>query len=214
MRLGGSDCVAVTFTSSDPDQRADLGHPDLAVADLAGAGGLDHRVDNLERIGLGHEDLDLDLGNQVDGVLRAAVDLGVAPLAAEALDLTHGEPLDAEHLQRRLHVIQLKGLMTAVINFMRAYREAMDYLFDPRNREICEALLIANDPGMTPALAKKTYDIFVHPKSGLFRDLALDMEGVATALDLRSKYGVPQKTLTDPMKYVDLNWHQKAFGGK
>jgi ABC-type nitrate/sulfonate/bicarbonate transport system substrate-binding protein len=102
----------------------------------------------------------------------------------------------------------------AVIGFMRAYREAMDYLFDPRNREVCEALLIANDPGMTPALAKKTYDIFVDPKSGLFRNLALDMEGVKTVLDLRSKYGTPQKTLTDPMKYVDLSLYQKAFGSK
>lgn len=101
---------------------------------------------------------------------------------------------------------------TAVTGFMRAYREAMDYLFDPRNREICEALLIANDPGMTPALAKKTYDIFVNPKSGLFRDLALDMEGVKTVLELRSKYGVPQKSLTDASKYVDLSLHQKAFG--
>jgi hypothetical protein len=99
-----------------------------------------------------------------------------------------------------------------VISFMRAYREAMEYLFDPRNREICEALLIANDPGMTPALAKKTYDIFVNPKNGLFRNLALDMEGVKTVLDLRSKYGVPQKTLTDASKYVDLSMHQKAFG--
>ena len=101
---------------------------------------------------------------------------------------------------------------TAVTGFMHAYREAMDYLFDPRNREICEALLIANDPGMTPALAKKTYDIFVNPKSGLFRDLALDMEGVKTVLELRSKYGVPQKSLTDASKYVDLSLHQKAFG--
>jgi ABC-type nitrate/sulfonate/bicarbonate transport system substrate-binding protein len=101
-----------------------------------------------------------------------------------------------------------------VLNFMRAYREAMNYLFDPRNREICEALLIANDAGMTPALAKKTYEIFVNPKSGLFRNLALDMEGVKTVLELRSKYGQPQKSLTDTSKYVDLTLHQKAFGTK
>ncbi len=102
----------------------------------------------------------------------------------------------------------------AVIGFMRAYRDAMDYLFDPRNREMCEALLIANAPEMTPALATKTCDIFVDPQSGLFRDLALDVEGVKTVIELRSKYGTPQKTLTDPMKYVDLSLHQKAFGSK
>lgn len=101
---------------------------------------------------------------------------------------------------------------TAVIGFMQAYREAMDFLFDPRNREICEALLIANDAGMTPALAKKTYDVFVNPKSGLFRNLALDMDGVKTVLELRTKYGEPKKSLTDPSKYVDLTLYQKAFG--
>ena len=100
----------------------------------------------------------------------------------------------------------------AVIGFMRAYRDAMEWLFDPRNREIAEALLIANDPGMTPALARKTYDIFVDAKSGLFRNLALDIEGIKTVLALRSKYGTPQKNFTDPMKYVDLDYYQKAFG--
>ena len=108
----------------------------------------------------------------------------------------------------------LKQNEAAVVGFMRAYRDAMEYLFDSRNREICEALLIANDPGMTPALAKKTYEVFVNPKNGLFRNLALDIEGVKTVLDLRSKYGVPQKTLTDSSKYVDLTLHQKAFGAK
>ena len=106
----------------------------------------------------------------------------------------------------------LKENEAAVMGFMRAYRDAMDYLFDPRNREICEAILIANDPGMTPALAKKSYDVFVDPKLGLFRNLAIDMEGVKTVLELRSKYGMPQKTLTDPLKYVDLSYYQKAFG--
>ncbi|MBI2292999.1 MAG: hypothetical protein HYU73_22290 [Betaproteobacteria bacterium] len=106
----------------------------------------------------------------------------------------------------------IKQNEAAVIGFMRAYREAVDYLFEPRNRAACEALLVANAPDMTPALAKKTCDIFVDPKGGLFRNLALDMEGVKTVLELRSKYGTPRKTLADPMKYVDLSLYQKAFG--
>ncbi len=108
----------------------------------------------------------------------------------------------------------LKQNEAAVIGFMHAYRDAMEFLFDPRNREVCEALLIANDPNTTPALAKKTYDIFTDAKGGLYRNLALDIEGIKTVLELRSKYGTPQKTLTDPMKYVDLSFYQKAFGGK
>ena len=39
-------------------------------------------------------------------------------------------------------------------------------------------------------------------------------EGVKTVLDLRSKYATPQKTLTDPSKYVDLTYYQKAFAIK
>ncbi len=42
------------------------------------------------------EDLDADLGHEVDGVLGAPVDLGVAPLAAESLDLGHGHTLHTE----------------------------------------------------------------------------------------------------------------------
>jgi ABC-type nitrate/sulfonate/bicarbonate transport system substrate-binding protein len=108
----------------------------------------------------------------------------------------------------------VKSNETAVLGFMRAYRDAMEYLFDPRNREVCEALLIANDPNMTPALAKKTYDIFVDAKSGLFRNLMIDIEGIRTVLALRGKYGTPQKIFTDPMKYVDLQYYEKAFGTK
>jgi ABC-type nitrate/sulfonate/bicarbonate transport system substrate-binding protein len=100
----------------------------------------------------------------------------------------------------------------AVIGLMRAYRDAMEFLFDPRNREIVEALLIANDVNTTPALARKTYDIFTDPKGGLVRNLAIDIEGVRTLLVLRSKYATPQMNLSDPLKYVDFSFAKKAFG--
>jgi ABC-type nitrate/sulfonate/bicarbonate transport system substrate-binding protein len=99
----------------------------------------------------------------------------------------------------------------AVIGFMRAYRDAMEFLFDPRNRQVVEALLIANDANTTPALAKTTYEIFTQPKGGLFRGLALDIKGIRTVLALRSKYATPQMNLADPMKYVDATLFQKAF---
>ena len=40
---------------------------------------------------------------------------------------------------------------------------------------------------------------------------ALDVDGIRTVLQLRSKFGIPQKTLNDPMKYVDLSYYEKAF---
>jgi hypothetical protein len=99
-----------------------------------------------------------------------------------------------------------------LLGFMRGYRAGVDWIYDRANREIVEALLVANVRDMTPALARKSYDLLVADKGGVTRDVALDIEGIRTVLQLRSKYGSPQKTLTDPMKYVDLSYYDKAFG--
>jgi ABC-type nitrate/sulfonate/bicarbonate transport system substrate-binding protein len=99
----------------------------------------------------------------------------------------------------------------AALGFMRAMREAMDWIFDPKNREVCEAILLANDRDMTPELAKKTYALFVDPKTGLYRDLRVDAEGLKVVLALRAKYGEPRRELGDPAKYVDLELYRKAF---
>ena len=64
---------------------------------------------------------------------------------------------------------------------------------------------------MTPALAKQSYDLLTADRGGLSRDLALDPDGVRTVLQLRGKYGIPQKTLSDPTKYIDLSNYDKAF---
>jgi ABC-type nitrate/sulfonate/bicarbonate transport system substrate-binding protein len=105
----------------------------------------------------------------------------------------------------------IKDNEAAVIGFMRAMREAMDWIYDPQNREVAEAILVANDRDMTPALAKKTYDMFVDKKGGMYRDVKVDMEGLKVVLALRTKYGQPKKELTDPTKYVDLELYRKAF---
>jgi ABC-type nitrate/sulfonate/bicarbonate transport system substrate-binding protein len=99
----------------------------------------------------------------------------------------------------------------AALGFMRAMREAMDWIFDPKNREVCEAILLANDRDMTPELAKRTYALFVDPKAGLYRDLRVDPEGLKVVLGLRAKYGEPRRELGDPAKYVDAELYRKAF---
>jgi ABC-type nitrate/sulfonate/bicarbonate transport system substrate-binding protein len=99
-----------------------------------------------------------------------------------------------------------------LVGFIRAYRAATDWLYDRANREIVEAILVANVRDMTPALAKQSYDLLLADKGGLSRDLAPDLAGMRTVLRLRSKFGSPRKTLTDPLKYVDLSYHEKALG--
>jgi ABC-type nitrate/sulfonate/bicarbonate transport system substrate-binding protein len=101
---------------------------------------------------------------------------------------------------------------SAMLGFLRAYRAGTDWLYDRANREIVEALLVANIRDMTPALAKRSYDLLLADKGGMTRDVALDIDGIRTVLQLRSKYGQPAKKLDDPMKYVDLSYYEKAFG--
>ncbi len=100
----------------------------------------------------------------------------------------------------------------ALIGYMRGYRQAIDWLYDPGNRAVAEALLVANIRDMTPALARESCDLLLAPEGGLFRDLALDLDGIRTVLTLRSKFGQPQKRLTDPNRYIDPGLHAKAFG--
>src|SRR5437660_5480023 len=102
----------------------------------------------------------------------------------------------------------------ALVGFIRAYAQATDWLYDRANRDVAEALLVANIRDMTPALAKQAYDILLADKGGLYRNLAPDAAGIRTVLALRSKYGTPQKTLTDPSKYVDLSYYEKASAKK
>jgi len=98
-----------------------------------------------------------------------------------------------------------------LVGFLKGYKAATDWLYDRGNRDVAEALLVANIRDMTPALAKQSYELLLADKGGLARDLAPDPAAIRTVLELRSKFGQPQKALAEPMKYVDLTYYDKAF---
>ncbi len=97
-----------------------------------------------------------------------------------------------------------------VIGFIRAYKQAIAWLYQPANREVAAAILVAHLPAMTFPLARQTLAIFLAPKGGFYRDSAPDMPGIARVLALRTKYGTPHKLLDNPMKYVDLSYLNAA----
>jgi ABC-type nitrate/sulfonate/bicarbonate transport system substrate-binding protein len=99
-----------------------------------------------------------------------------------------------------------------LIGFLRAYRAGVDWLYDRTQRDLVEAMLVANIRDMTPALAKQSYDLLLADEGGIRRDVALDPDGIRTVLRLRSKYGMPRKLLTDPAPYIDLSYYDRAFG--
>jgi ABC-type nitrate/sulfonate/bicarbonate transport system substrate-binding protein len=99
----------------------------------------------------------------------------------------------------------------AMVGFIRAYRAGLDWIADPKNRAVAEAMLVANIRDMTPALAKRSYDALFAAKRGLIRDMSLDPARIKTVLELRGKYRDTRKTFGDPAKYVDLSYRDKAF---
>jgi ABC-type nitrate/sulfonate/bicarbonate transport system substrate-binding protein len=99
----------------------------------------------------------------------------------------------------------------ALIGFLRGYHAGLQWSFDPANREIAQAILVANLKDMSPALARKSLEVLLAPKGGLFKDMALDPARLKTVLALRSKYAKPKKDLTDPGKYVDASYLAKAL---
>src|SRR5579862_475158 len=84
-------------------------HEDLSVADLAGLRGfldrLDRAVDKLVR----HGGLDLHLREKIDDIFGAAIELGVALLPPESLDLGNRDALHADRRQRFTHFVELEG---------------------------------------------------------------------------------------------------------
>ncbi|ARQ00846.1 ABC transporter substrate-binding protein [Pseudorhodoplanes sinuspersici] len=97
-----------------------------------------------------------------------------------------------------------------LIGYIRAYTAALDWLYDPANKAEAIAILRKNAPNLSETLAARSYDVLLHPSKGFTRGAVLDPEGVKTVLQLRSQYAEPKKELTDPGKYYDLSYYDKA----
>jgi ABC-type nitrate/sulfonate/bicarbonate transport system substrate-binding protein len=99
----------------------------------------------------------------------------------------------------------------AMVGFIRAYRAGLEWVSDPKNRPVAEAMLVANIRDMTPALAKRSYDVLFAPKHGLIRDLSLDPARIKTVIDLRAKYREGKKEYGPPTKYIEASYREKAL---
>ena len=230
-------CDLVAFMGVDDSFQSLMASPDIqSVADLRGkkiavdalttgyafilremiarAGMTDADV-TYERTGGGPMRLQAMLdGNYAAGLLatpldRIAADKGFTKLGT-ARDLLGRYQGRTGFAQRSW----IKNNEAAVIGFMRGYRDAMNWLYDRNNRSAAAEMLISHDASVTPELARLSLDILLDEKGGFWRDLALDLEGIRTVLALRTRFGVPQKTLTDPARYIDLTLHAKAFEGR
>jgi ABC-type nitrate/sulfonate/bicarbonate transport system substrate-binding protein len=99
----------------------------------------------------------------------------------------------------------------AVTAFIRAYAQAIDWLYDPANREDAIRILRNNLPDMSPELAQQSYRELVDTQDGFYRNAKVNLDGLRTVLALRSRYAQPPKKLSDPMKYYDPSYYNEAM---
>ena len=99
-----------------------------------------------------------------------------------------------------------------LVAYIRGYVAGLDWISDPANRNEALALLRKHLKSLTPELEDASYKVLLDPSTGLQRKAELDVAGLRTVLALRSEYGQPRKTLTDPMKYYDPSYYKKALG--
>jgi ABC-type nitrate/sulfonate/bicarbonate transport system substrate-binding protein len=99
-----------------------------------------------------------------------------------------------------------------LVGYIRGYLAGLDWLYQLANKEEAIRIFRKNLPNMAPELVEKTYGILLDPQDGFARKGELDIEGIKTVLALRTQYGEPTKTLTDPAKYTDLTYYDKARG--
>jgi ABC-type nitrate/sulfonate/bicarbonate transport system substrate-binding protein len=98
-----------------------------------------------------------------------------------------------------------------VVGYIRAWSDAVDWLYDPTNKDEALSIFARNVPGSQPEIARAAYRLLLSPEEGFQKKARIDIEGVRTVLQLRSKFGMPKKSLTEPMKYYDPGFHEAAM---
>lgn len=100
-----------------------------------------------------------------------------------------------------------------LVAFLRAYLDALEWLYAPANRAEAVAIMGRNLAEVTPDLAEASYDSMLHPRRGFPRRAELDMAGIATALSLRAAYGPQGRALSAPDRYVEGRYLAEAQRG-
>ena len=104
-----------------------------------------------------------------------------------------------------------KSNEATLVAFIRGYVKSLDWLADPANRGEAVAIYRKYLPQATDASAGKAWDVLLAGPEGFQKKGKLDRAGIETVLKLRSEFGRPQKALTDPSKYVDESYYEKAL---
>src|SRR5258708_2128425 len=96
-------------------------------------------------------------------------------------------------------------------SWANANRDAVDWLYAPRNKDEAIAIFRKNLPNVSEQGAQAAYGVLLAASGGFQKKAQIDLAGVRTVLALRSKYAEPKKTLTDPSKYYEDSFYRAAI---
>jgi ABC-type nitrate/sulfonate/bicarbonate transport system substrate-binding protein len=97
----------------------------------------------------------------------------------------------------------------AMVGYIRALRSAIDWIYDPANRDEA-ARILASRVKVGEAAALGSIDGMTRGPSALQRSGEMDLQGLRNVIMLRERYGVPQKKMGPPSKYYDASWYEQA----
>ena len=100
----------------------------------------------------------------------------------------------------------------ALVRFIRASTDAIDWLFDPKNRADAVQIYRKHLPNVPEDAARLHVDALLGEREGFTRGGTLDLKGMMTVLRIRSEFGLPRKRLTDPARYTDERFLEAARG--
>lgn len=98
-----------------------------------------------------------------------------------------------------------------LISLIRGVTAAHDYIFTNKAGSI--EVLQKRIKDLKLPEAEAMYAELTEGRGGLSRKAEVNMEGAKNVLALRAQYGNPKLTLTDPTKYIDTSYYEKATKG-
>jgi len=97
----------------------------------------------------------------------------------------------------------------AVIGYVRALRAAIDWIYDPVNRDEAVRILAARVK-VSEEVARGSVEGMTRGPSALQRQGEMDLQGLRNVIMLRERYGQPPKKMGPPSKYYDPTWFEQA----
>lgn len=97
-----------------------------------------------------------------------------------------------------------------LVAFIRSYVAAVDWLYDPANKDEAVSIYVKYLPNVPRPGAEKAYGVMLAGNEGFQKKAKLDVDGCRTVLKLRSEFARPKKNLANPMKYIDESYYKKA----